>query len=122
MLPEAARGKCFLHVLTDMDTRSGTLPLIAGFYLDITNLIDEGGGNFLAVGSASPDSADNGDTGILFVRFDTAGQIIKKTETTADENRFCCRQTMLQKMLREIFTCSYQKARQHETKGISCKV
>jgi hypothetical protein len=57
--------------------------ITAGFNLDITSLVDEGAGNFLAVGSASPDSADNGNTEILFVRFKKTGTIVKKQETTS---------------------------------------
>jgi hypothetical protein len=53
-----------------------TIP--AGFYLDIATLLDEGDGIFLAVGSVSPDSTENADATILFVRFNTSGQVIEK--------------------------------------------
>lgn len=56
-----------------------------GFYIDYTRLFYTGNGNLLAVGTASPDSSDSGATGLLFVRFDTTGQVItenKITETT----------------------------------------
>jgi len=56
-----------------------------GFKIDFTKLFYTGNGNLLAVGTASPDSTDSGATGLLFVRFDTTGQIItenKMSETT----------------------------------------
>jgi hypothetical protein len=76
----SSNGKMLLARIDRYGYKIWDTTLIAGFYLDITSLIDEGDGNFLAVGSASPDSSDNGPTGILFVRFDTAGQIIQKKE------------------------------------------
>jgi len=84
----SSTGKMLLARIDRNGQKIWDTTLIAGFYLDITSLIDEGDGNFLAVGSASPDSAYNGDTGIMFVRFDTTGEIITKIETTADENGF----------------------------------
>jgi hypothetical protein len=48
----------------------------AGFYIDFTEVLYTGHGNFLALASASPDSAKSGATGLIFVRFDTTGQII----------------------------------------------
>lgn len=84
----SSAGKMLLARIDRYGQKIWDTTLIAGFYLDITSLIDEGSGNFLAVGSASPDSADNGDTGILFIRFDTTGQITEKIETTDDENGF----------------------------------
>lgn len=52
--------------------------ITAGFFLDIATLLDEGDGVFLAVGSASPDSTENTDAEILFVRFDSSGQVLEK--------------------------------------------
>jgi len=59
--------------------------LDGGFKIDYTNIYYTGNGNLLAVGTANPDSSGSGVTGLLFVRFDTTGQIItekKITETT----------------------------------------
>lgn len=53
----------------------------AGYKLDYTKLFYTGRGNFLAVGTASPDSSDGGSTGILFVRFDTLGTVLEKKKT-----------------------------------------
>ena len=52
--------------------------ITASFYLDITNIVYEGSGNFLAVGSASPDSSENMNARIFFVRFTREGQLIEK--------------------------------------------
>jgi len=48
----------------------------AGFNVDFTEILYTGQDSFLALASASPDSAKSGSTGLLFVRFDTTGQII----------------------------------------------
>jgi len=47
----------------------------AGFNIDYTILCYTGGGNLLAVGTASPDSAGAEGTGLLFIRFDTTGVV-----------------------------------------------
>jgi hypothetical protein len=60
--------------------------LDAGFKIDYTNLYYTGNGNLLAIGTASPDSSGSGATGLLFVRFDTTGQII--TENKIEEASF----------------------------------
>jgi len=56
--------------------------LAAGFKIRTTGLVFSGNGNIAAVGSAMPDSVETGSSGILFVRFDTAGNIMQKKETT----------------------------------------
>jgi hypothetical protein len=56
--------------------------LDGGYKIDYTNLYYTGNGNLIAIGSASPDSSDSGTTGLLFVRFDTTGQIITQTKIT----------------------------------------
>ena len=87
-----AAGSSDGNMLITRIDRTGSMvwdtTITAGFYLDISSLVYEGSGIFLAVGSASPDSSDNGDTGILFVRFDITGQITKKMETTSTETGF----------------------------------
>ena len=52
----------------------------AGFRVDFTSLFYAGNGNLLAIGTASPDSSDSGTTGILFVRFDTTGQVMEENK------------------------------------------
>lgn len=48
----------------------------AGFKVDFTNIFYTGAGTLLAIGTASPDSSLSVTPGILFIRFDTTGQII----------------------------------------------
>ena len=50
------------------------------FRIDYTNLIYEGNGALLAIGTANPDSAESESAGLLFVRFDTTGQVINKKQ------------------------------------------
>lgn len=57
----------------------------AGFYADLTEIMYAGNGTFLALASASPDSSDNGATGLYFTRFDTTGNIIAQ-KYLADAN------------------------------------
>jgi hypothetical protein len=54
----------------------------AGFYIDFTNIFYTGSGQLLAIGTASPDSVNSGATGLLFIRFDTTGQIIAQNNLT----------------------------------------
>lgn len=46
-----------------------------GFKIDITTLLNTGEGSFLAIGSASADSLYDGTSGLLFVRFNSEGEI-----------------------------------------------
>jgi hypothetical protein len=50
--------------------------LDAGFKIDYTSLFYTGSGELLAIGTARPDSSGIGATGLLFVRFDTTGNVI----------------------------------------------
>lgn len=59
--------------------------LDAGFKIDFTNIFYTGSGQLLAIGTASPDSVNSGATGLLFVRFDTTGQIISQNNLTAPD-------------------------------------
>ncbi len=81
-------GKMLLASIGNDGNKIWDTTIVASFYLDLTSLIDEGGGKFLAVGSASPDSSDNGDTEILFVRFNKSGQITENIETISTASRF----------------------------------
>ncbi len=84
----SSTGKMLLVNIGNEGNKIWDTTIIASFYLDITSLVDEGGGNFLAVGSASPDSSDNGHTEILFVRFTREGQITENRETTSTASGF----------------------------------
>jgi hypothetical protein len=55
--------------------------LSAAFKVDYTTLSYDGHGSFLAVGTASADSAGKESAGLMFVRFDTTGKITTKTAT-----------------------------------------
>ena len=72
-------------LLTGIDKEGNMLwdtLISASFTLGITNLSCYGNGDFLAVATSVPDSTVSGNTGILFVKFDTAGQITEKKEIT----------------------------------------
>lgn len=56
-----------------------TLSTEAGFEIGITNLIT-GGTNLIAVGSSDPDFTNVTSSGLLFVEFDTAGNVVNKVE------------------------------------------
>jgi hypothetical protein len=81
----SSRGKMLLARINKNGSKVWDTTIAASFYLDLTSLINTGNGNFLAVGSASPDSSDTGAARILFVRFDTTGQIIYNSETTGTD-------------------------------------
>jgi hypothetical protein len=57
-----------------------------GYRIDYSILHYNGDGSFLALGTASPDSSDSGNAGLLFVRFDSTGVIISEDNKT--ENSF----------------------------------
>jgi hypothetical protein len=55
-----------------------------GFKIDFTTLNYTGNGTLLAIGTASPDSAASGPTGLLIVTFDTTGQITLENKIEAE--------------------------------------
>lgn len=70
-------------LLTGVDNEGNMLwdtLVSASFDLGIANLSWYGDGNLLAVATSFPDSTVTGNTGILFVKFDTTGQIVEKKE------------------------------------------
>ena len=54
----------------------------AGFDVDLTDIIYTGEGTFLATGSASIDISGSGGSGLIFIRFDTTGNVIEHKEIT----------------------------------------
>lgn len=74
----SSEGKMLLAQIDINGEKIWEKTITAGFFLDISTLLDEGNGIFLAVGSASPDSTENTDAMILFVRFNASGQVVKK--------------------------------------------
>jgi hypothetical protein len=57
--------------------------LTSSFKVDYTNLIYSGNGEFLATGTACPDSAGSESAALLFVRFDIGGLITKRVEISS---------------------------------------
>jgi hypothetical protein len=70
-------GKMLLARLSPKGTNLWNKSFDAGFNVDYSKLFYTGRGTLLAIGTASPDSSGSGATGLLFVRFDTTGNIIK---------------------------------------------
>lgn len=54
------------------------------FRIDFTRLCYEENGQFIAIGTESADSASSSSAGLLFLRFDTAGNILMKKEVSEE--------------------------------------
>jgi hypothetical protein len=54
-----------------------------GFIVDQTQLLHLNNGNFLAIGSASPDTIYENNCGLLFLSFDSTGQVITEQKYTS---------------------------------------
>jgi hypothetical protein len=78
----SSNGKMLLARIDNNGSKVWDTTFTSGFYVDLTTLCYTGSGTFLAVGTASPDSAGSIGTGLLFVKFDTTGQIFTKKEIT----------------------------------------
>jgi hypothetical protein len=76
----SSNGKMLLAGIDNKGSMLWDTLISASFALDITNLSYNGDGNLLAVATSISDSAVSGNTGILFVKFDTTGQIAEKKE------------------------------------------
>lgn len=83
----AAGSKNRKMYLSRMD-QSGTIvwdtAFTTGYYIDRTSLCYLGDGEFFAVGSADPDSAQTGNSGLSLVWFDTTGSVSSSSEITED--------------------------------------
>lgn len=75
-----SNGKMLLVRINNYGYQIWDTTITASFNLDVTNLCYTGGGEFLAVGSAIPGTDDMDAVKLLFVRFDTTGQIIENKE------------------------------------------
>jgi hypothetical protein len=75
-------GKMLLTRLGRSGIKLWDKTLDAGFNVDYSKLFYTGNGALLAIGTASPDSSGSGPTGLLFVRFDTTGNIINIKKIT----------------------------------------
>jgi hypothetical protein len=78
----SSNGKMLLACIGIDGNKVWDTLLISTFKVELTGLIYEGSGTLTAVGTAMPDSAESGSSGILFVKFDTTGKIISKKEST----------------------------------------
>jgi hypothetical protein len=79
-------GKMLLACIDNAGTKIWDTLLTAAFKIRVTGLSYSGSGNLVAVGTAMADSVESGSSGILFLKFDTAGNIILKKEAT--DNNF----------------------------------
>lgn len=75
-------GKMLLECIDDSGKGRWDTTFTASFKIEITSLFHYGKGDFIALGSSYPDSASSVATGLLFVKFDTAGSITAKKEIT----------------------------------------
>ena len=80
----SSNGKLFITRISPDGNKVWDTTLAAGFTVEVAGLAHTGGGNFLALGSADPDSSDAGATGLLFVRFDTSGTVLLKKEISEE--------------------------------------
>lgn len=71
-----ASGKMLLMRLSRGGRKLWEKSINTGFRVDFTNILSEGNGKMLAIGTASPDSS--GTSGLYFVKFDTTGLIISE--------------------------------------------
>ncbi|OFY66155.1 MAG: hypothetical protein A2V64_05660 [Bacteroidetes bacterium RBG_13_43_22] len=78
-------GKMLLACIDNDGSKIWDTLLTAAFKIRRTGLLYSGSGKLVAVGTAMADSVESGSSGILFVEFDTTGNIILKKET-ADNN------------------------------------
>ncbi len=78
----SSEGKMLLACIDNDGNKIWDTVLTTSFNVELTGLSYPGSGDLIAVGTAMPDSAGIGNTGILFVKFDTTGQIIEEKTVT----------------------------------------
>jgi hypothetical protein len=117
----SSNGEMLLTSIDKYGNKVWDTTLTAGFYLDITSLISEGDGKFLAVGSASPDSSDNGETELLFVRFRKDGQIIYNAETVSLDHSFISSGNICSDNQGNIYLAFIRKTGSQNTKSLVVK-
>jgi len=76
----SSNGKMLLSGIDNEGSMLWDTLISASFDINLTNLLYYGNGDLLAVGTPFPDSTGSGNTGILFVKFDTTGCIIEEKE------------------------------------------
>lgn len=78
----SSNGKLLLSRIDPDGNSVWDTTLNTGFLVERASLIYAGNGRFLAVAGVNPDSSEYRGTGLLFLRFDTAGKVILKKEIT----------------------------------------
>jgi hypothetical protein len=73
-------GKMLLARIDDMGSGVWDTMITAGFEVGLTDISYTGDGTFLAVGSPGTDQSDSGTSGLLFIRFDTEGNVNEHKE------------------------------------------
>jgi len=76
----SSNGKILLECIDNSGKVSWDTIISSGFQIERAHLYYAGNGSFIALGSACPDSASTGTTGIIFVKFDTTGRVTLKKE------------------------------------------
>jgi hypothetical protein len=79
----SSNGKMLLAAINKNGRKLWDTTIAAGFNIDFTRLCYFGSGSFMAVGTASADSSGYGTTGLLFLKFDTTGQVLLRKDVTA---------------------------------------
>jgi hypothetical protein len=75
-------GKMLLACIDNDGSKIWDTVLAADFKVELSGILYSGNGILVAVGTAKPDSAESVSSGIFFVKFDTAGQVIETKEVT----------------------------------------
>ncbi len=97
----SSNGEMLLARISRNGARVWDTLIAAGFNIDFTRLCYSGSGSFLAIGTPNPDSSDYSKAGLLFVRFDTTGQVMLMKEE--DEADFIAAGSALQASSGDIF-------------------
>jgi hypothetical protein len=77
-------GKLLLVRLGKLGNQIWDTTISTTFKIDFTRLCHEENGQFVAIGTESADSASSSSAGLLFLRFDTAGNILMKKEVSEE--------------------------------------
>jgi hypothetical protein len=77
----ATTGKLLISKISFDGTVLWDTVFYSSFTVEHSSLCYLGAGSFLAIGSADPDSSYKNTTGLSFVRFDSDGTIIQKTDS-----------------------------------------
>lgn len=81
----ASEGKMLLSCIGEKGNLIWDTLITASFKIRTTGIVNSGSGSLTAVGTAKPDSVESGTSGILFVRFNTAGVISEKKEAAESD-------------------------------------